>query len=37
VARVLERRAPFDREWADWRPDPSWAEPELPPDATATW
>jgi predicted RNA-binding protein associated with RNAse of E/G family len=37
VARVLERRAPFDREWAGWRPDPSWDAPALPPDATATW
>jgi predicted RNA-binding protein associated with RNAse of E/G family len=34
IAHVLERRAPFDREWDDWRPDPSWIDPALPPDAT---
>ena len=28
--RVLEREPPFDREWVDWRPDPSWAIPSLP-------
>ena len=28
--RVLEREPPFDREWADWRPDPSWPVPSLP-------
>ncbi len=37
LARVLERRPPFDREWAGWRPDPSWDAPALPPNATATW
>ena len=31
VTRVLERRAPFDRDWARWRPDPAWPMPELPP------
>ncbi len=30
VRRLLDREPPFDREWADWRPDPSWAIPELP-------
>jgi hypothetical protein len=30
LRRVLEREPPFDREWAGWRPDPSWARPELP-------
>lgn len=29
--RVMDRRPPFDREWSDWRPDPSWPVPELPP------
>jgi hypothetical protein len=28
--RLLEREPPFDREWADWRPDPSWPMPSLP-------
>ncbi len=31
LRRVLEREPPFDREWADWRPDPSWLAPVLPP------
>lgn len=30
VRRILEREPPFDREWSDWRPDPSWSLPELP-------
>jgi hypothetical protein len=29
----LRREPPFDREWAEWRPDPGWAIPALPPDA----
>ena len=29
-ARVLGREPPFDRDWADWRPDPSWIPAELP-------
>lgn len=29
--RLLARKPPFDRPWEDWRPDPSWAEPALPP------
>jgi hypothetical protein len=28
--RVLRRESPFDREWADWRPDTSWGTPSLP-------
>jgi hypothetical protein len=28
--RVLEGEPPFDRSWTGWRPDPSWARPELP-------
>jgi hypothetical protein len=35
VAHVIEQRAPFDRDWSGWRPDPSWTEPALPEDATA--
>jgi predicted RNA-binding protein associated with RNAse of E/G family len=31
VARVLDGRPPFDREWRSWRPDPSWSMPRLPP------
>jgi hypothetical protein len=31
--RLLRREPPFDREWAEWRPDPGWAIPALPPDA----
>jgi hypothetical protein len=31
LRRVLDREPPFDREWADWRPDPAWPLPELPP------
>ena len=31
VERVLSREPPFDREWDDWRPDPGWPLPELPP------
>ena len=34
IAHVVDRRTPFDRDWADWRPDPAWTNPELPPDAT---
>jgi uncharacterized protein DUF402 len=30
VRRVLDREPPFDRDWASWRPDPSWPAPELP-------
>ena len=34
IRHVVERRPPFDREWDAWRPDPSWHDPVLPPDAT---
>jgi predicted RNA-binding protein associated with RNAse of E/G family len=30
VDRLVSREPPFDREWEDWRPDPSWRVPELP-------
>jgi hypothetical protein len=30
LRRVLDREPPFDREWADWRPDPTWPIPRLP-------
>ena len=30
VRRLLEREPPFDRDWTDWRPDPSWTPAELP-------
>jgi uncharacterized protein DUF402 len=32
VEHVLLREPPFDQDWASWRPDPTWAEPSLPPD-----
>lgn len=28
--RLLQRRAPFNEPWEDWRPDPAWAPPVLP-------
>lgn len=31
LRRLLDREPPFDREWADWRPDPAWDPPRLPP------
>jgi hypothetical protein len=31
VERLVRRRPPFDDAWEDWRPDPSWPSPELPP------
>jgi hypothetical protein len=30
VEHVLLREPPFDREWADWRPDPGWRDVSLP-------
>lgn len=30
VEHVLLREPPFDEDWSDWRPDPSWEAPELP-------
>jgi hypothetical protein len=32
VTMVVEGQPPFDEPWSDWRPDPSWAVPVLPPD-----
>lgn len=31
VDRIEGRRPPFDHTWHDWRPDPTWGGPELPP------
>lgn len=30
VDRVLSREPPFDRDWEDWRPNPTWRHPRLP-------
>lgn len=30
VRRIVDRTPPFDRDWLDWRPHPSWGVPELP-------
>lgn len=30
LRRLIDHEPPFDREWSDWRPDPSWPVPELP-------
>lgn len=30
VEKLVKRESPFDRDWTDWRPDPSWTAPELP-------
>lgn len=30
LRRILHRERPFDRDWDDWRPDPSWPVPTLP-------
>jgi Protein of unknown function (DUF402) len=30
VEQLVNRQSPFDRDWTDWRPDPSWTAPELP-------
>jgi hypothetical protein len=30
VRRILDREPPFDRDWNDWRPDPTWPIPALP-------
>jgi Protein of unknown function (DUF402). len=35
VEQILLREPPFDEDWEDWRPDPSWPIPELP-DSAAT-
>lgn len=29
LRRILHREPPFDRDWSDWRPDPSWPVPTL--------
>jgi uncharacterized protein len=31
VEHLVLRLPPFDATWEDWRPDPSWSTPELPP------
>jgi Protein of unknown function (DUF402) len=28
--RLVDREAPFDRDWSSWRPDPAWPVPTLP-------
>jgi hypothetical protein len=33
LALVQARQGPFASEWTDWRPDPGWPLPALPPDA----
>ncbi len=32
VRRILDREPPFDRDWWEWRPDPSWPAATLPRD-----
>jgi hypothetical protein len=32
IARIERRDAPFDEDWHNWRPDPSWHLPVLPDD-----
>ena len=32
VEHVLLREPPFDEDWTAWRPDPGWADAELPPN-----
>jgi predicted RNA-binding protein associated with RNAse of E/G family len=32
LERLEQHRAPFDRYWSEWRPDPSWIEPKVPDD-----
>ena len=29
LARLLAREPPFNELWEDWRPDPTWARPEI--------
>lgn len=31
IRRLEAREEPFDDAWIDWRPDPAWSVPELPP------
>jgi Protein of unknown function (DUF402) len=33
LALIQARRGPFGRDWPDWRPDPGWPLPALPPHA----
>lgn len=32
VRGIQDREPPFDRDWWDWRPDPSWPAASLPPE-----
>jgi hypothetical protein len=32
IARIEQRRAPFNEDWPNWRPDPTWPIPALPDD-----
>ena len=31
VEHLVLRLPPFDMDWEDWQPDPTWPVPELPP------
>ena len=31
IERLRRREPPFDQPWPDWRPDPAWSAPVLPP------
>ena len=31
IQRLRRREPPFDQPWPDWRPDPAWSAPVLPP------
>jgi predicted RNA-binding protein associated with RNAse of E/G family len=31
IEHLVLHQPPFDEEWVDWRPDPTWPVPELPP------
>jgi hypothetical protein len=32
IERIEQRRPPFNESWPEWRPDPAWLIPALPPD-----
>jgi predicted RNA-binding protein associated with RNAse of E/G family len=32
LERLRRRDRPFDRDWSDWRPDPTWSRPTIPDD-----
>lgn len=32
ATRLAERMYPLDGSWLEWKPDPSWAAPQLPPE-----